>query len=830
MNKRFRHGARRARGLGLCAALLAAAACEEPTLPTELDEIRYSTVSIDESTLVPEPGASLTRGQIVTYDVDVLYQRSTEDVAAAGDVLLGFYVEMWDSVPDVGWSWLGDAVDSVVTVSGSEGSLSFAGSFTVPPVAPRCETYDVIRVLAIMDPASNTAYRDTETYPLTGTATIPSAGTMSFGESRSGSLDAGVNCESWTLTLDAAQTVALALGSETLDTYLILQTSTGTEIARDDDSGGNLNSLIAQDLQAGTYRVLVSTYGGGEGDYVLSATAATNACTLAGTLTPGGSGTGTLGAGDCQFDDGSYYDFWTLNLASDDSIAIDMSSAEFDTYLLLADGSGTVVGENDDFGTGTDSRIEVRLTAGTYTIYANSFGPGETGSYGLSVTSLGGGTVDPCLTWTPVAVGTTTTGMLESTDCAPGDGYYYEGYELGLASETAVTITLTSTQYDAFLIVTDATNSDPSNAANWIAFDENGGGGTDAQIVDTLPAGNYVVWVSSSATGETGAYSLSVEESASTAPITIATARGQAAGTSVTVEGVITAGTGVYSDQTFYLQDASAGVAVFLGTGSTAGPFAEGDTVLVSGDIGAFNSEVQIEGAVEVTVLGTTSVPAARAVTVDEANTGQWQGELVQVAGLVVDSVGTPSAAGDFTVYTTHTTGTGGTLPVFVDATTGITTVAFTAGATYDITGVMSVFNSVFEVKPRRLSDIQQVAAANPCTTWQPVSIGGAPTGTLAATDCAPGDGWYYEGYELTITAATSVTMTLTSTEFDAFLILTDTVNSEPSVTANWLGSDNNSAGGTDARLAGTIDPGTYVIWVSSNSTGEVGAYQLTVQ
>ncbi|HUF14017.1 MAG TPA: hypothetical protein VMN78_13015 [Longimicrobiales bacterium] len=511
MNKGFRHGARRARGLGLCAALVVAAACEEPTLPTELDEIRYSTVTIDESTLRPEPGVSLSRGQNVTYDVDVLYQRSAEDVAASGDVLLGFYVEMWDSVPDVGWSWLGDAVDSVVTVSGSEGSLSFTGSFTVPSMAPRCETYDVIRLLAIMDPAANTAYRDTETYPLTGSATIPSAGTMSFGESRSGSLDAGVSCESWTLTLDAAQSVALALSSETLDTYLILQTSTGAEIARDDDSGGNLNSLIVQDLQAGTYRVLVTTYGGGEGDYVLSATAATNACTLAGTLTPGGSGSGTLGAGDCQFGDGSYYDFWTLDLASDDSIAIDMSSVEFDTYLILADGTGSVVAENDDFGTGTDSRIEVRLMAGTYTIYANSFAAGETGSYALSVTSLGGGSVDPCLTWTPIAVGQTTTGTLESTDCAPGDGYYYEGYELALASETVVTITLTSTAFDAYLVITDDVNSDPSDPYNYLAEDDDSGGGMNAQISRSFAPGTYVVWVTTFTQGETGAYQLSVQ-------------------------------------------------------------------------------------------------------------------------------------------------------------------------------------------------------------------------------------------------------------------------------------------------------------------------------
>lgn len=100
---------------------------------------------------------------------------------------------------------------------------------------------------------------------------------------------------------------------------------------------------------------------------------------------------GTLSTSDCPLGDGSYIDAYTFNGTSGQQIAILMTSSAFDTFLYLLLPDGSVLSLNDDGGGGTNSRIPPGSQfytlpgSGSFTILANSFDPGATGPYSLTL-------------------------------------------------------------------------------------------------------------------------------------------------------------------------------------------------------------------------------------------------------------------------------------------------------------------------------------------------------------------------------------------------------------------------------------------------------------
>lgn len=99
----------------------------------------------------------------------------------------------------------------------------------------------------------------------------------------------------------------------------------------------------------------------------------------------------TLSTSDCLLDDGSYVDVYSFSGTTGQRISILMTSPAFDTFLYLLRPDGSVLEIDDDSGGGTNSRIPAGSgfltlpTTGTYTILANSFDAGATGSYSLTL-------------------------------------------------------------------------------------------------------------------------------------------------------------------------------------------------------------------------------------------------------------------------------------------------------------------------------------------------------------------------------------------------------------------------------------------------------------
>jgi hypothetical protein len=238
-----------------------------------------------------------------------------------------------------------------------------------------------------------------------------------------------------------------------------------------------------------------------------SAAAAVTAsvCISAGTLAFGEVRHQSLAATDCRLVDGSYADFWTLNLTTAGSIQIDLLSGTFDTYLGLLDSEGEILGDSDDHDNpigatfyDTSARIERTLGTGSHTIVATSYTPATTGSYQLSV-----GPGLPCPEEAVIALGTSTTGQALAGDDCTYDQYYADVYVVRI-SGSSVTATLTSANFDAYLTLLD-----PSG--NIIQTDDDGGGGTNALISRSgMTPAWYVFEVSSAFQGETGNYTLTV--------------------------------------------------------------------------------------------------------------------------------------------------------------------------------------------------------------------------------------------------------------------------------------------------------------------------------
>lgn len=117
---------------------------------------------------------------------------------------------------------------------------------------------------------------------------------------------------------------------------------------------------------------------------------------------------------------------------------------------------------------------------------------------------------------------------------------------------------------------------------------------------------------------------------------------------------------------------------------------------------------------------------------------------------------------------------------------------------------------------------------SSPCDASTPISIGQVLGGALSSSDCALADGSFMDQYQITITTSARIQIDVTSAAFDAYLIL---FLRNPDGTRVAVGADDNSAGGTDARITRDVVAGeTYLIGANSLLANVTGAYQVSVQ
>jgi hypothetical protein len=226
--------------------------------------------------------------------------------------------------------------------------------------------------------------------------------------------------------------------------------------------------------------------------------------------------------------------------------------------------------------------------------------------------------------------------------------------------------------------------------------------GTHSLYVDTLalPAGMRLCQnplPASIFTGEARFVSLNA---VAACLITIADARTRAAGTPIVVRGVVTVPQGAHRGDNIYMQDRTSGIQVF---GLTALGLAVGDSIEVSGVMGAFNLEQQITSPV-VARLGEGTPVEPRIATGRDVADIRFEGQLLRVNNAEVTAVQAGTASG----YNVNMRDETGAFEVRIEGglLTAIPHSTWVVGARYDVIGALGRFNALGQLKLRSANEI----------------------------------------------------------------------------------------------------------------------------
>ncbi|MBE9110184.1 trypsin-like peptidase domain-containing protein [Nodosilinea sp. LEGE 07298] len=207
--------------------------------------------------------------------------------------------------------------------------------------------------------------------------------------------------------------------------------------------------------------------------------------------------------------DGSFYNPYRFEGQAGQTVTIDMSSQDVDSYLiLLAPDREDFSIQDDDSGGSLNARISTQLPyTGSYLILANTVSQGEAGGYQLRLSQGGAsGQTSGQTQARPSGVGLRQQGVLGPSDRTLQDGSYYQEFTFRGRAGQNVLIRLESPDFDTYLIlVDDARNRVGEN-------DDANPDTTNSQLAVQLPRdGTYSVLVNSYQQGERGRYLLTVE-------------------------------------------------------------------------------------------------------------------------------------------------------------------------------------------------------------------------------------------------------------------------------------------------------------------------------
>jgi uncharacterized protein YjdB len=326
--------------------------------------------------------------------------------------------------------------------------------------------------------------------------------------------------QAFRLSLSTTTTLEIQMASNAIDSYLFLTDAQGNILAEDDDGGTGNNARVLFTFAAGNYFILANTFDPNTyGTFQVTVTEAPLPCISARVIALPGAAPGVLSTtGSCRLNDDRYYDAYVFSLGQTQTVRFDLTSNAVDPFLFLVDQNGNAVAQDDDAGTGANSRIEVQLTPGQYFAFVTAR-PNQLGAYRLDVNSV----IDPCgVTTRTIVPGQTQSSTLTTADCAltsSGPIPFTQRWLLNIATGQALQIDMTSSTVDAYLIVQNTANG-PIIAEN----DDVNPPATNARISGFFPAGEYIVNATTFSFGEVGPYTLSVAPITTATPVSVAVA------------------------------------------------------------------------------------------------------------------------------------------------------------------------------------------------------------------------------------------------------------------------------------------------------------------
>jgi hypothetical protein len=310
------------------------------------------------------------------------------------------------------------------------------------------------------------------------------------------------------------------LTSDDFDTYLIVAPPEGEQFDNDDYEGATNRSLITLQTVAGeTYRVTVTSFQAGESgayDLTIRGEEGGGASLASGVRRE----TGRLDGSDEKLRSGEFVDTYSFQGVPGQRIRLDLTSDEFDTFLLVQPPRGEAVQDDDGGGRPGHSRVEMDLTEpGTYQVFVTSYAADETGAYQLAMDFserfgqpentpaprtdqaevLYRPTTRNIDDWT---LAETIPGRLTASSQRTSDGKYIATHTFDGDAGEPVRIELTSSDFDTYLLVTSPSGEQVSN-------DDYEGSQNQSVVEFTMQeSGRYRIVVTSYREGEVGPYTL----------------------------------------------------------------------------------------------------------------------------------------------------------------------------------------------------------------------------------------------------------------------------------------------------------------------------------
>ena len=157
--------------------------------------------------------------------------------------------------------------------------------------------------------------------------------------------------------------------SGSTDVYGYLLSSSGSELASDDDGGQGRNFQISHSVSAGTYYVRVRHYDStGTGDYTVHSSFATSSSSGSGSGSSSVSYEATLSTGSSRsgsISPASDQDVYRITISRTGTLTL-YSTGSTDTYGELLSSTGSILTSDNNSGQTNNFRIARRVTTGTY--------------------------------------------------------------------------------------------------------------------------------------------------------------------------------------------------------------------------------------------------------------------------------------------------------------------------------------------------------------------------------------------------------------------------------------------------------------------------------
>ncbi len=302
----------------------------------------------------------------------------------------------------------------------------------------------------------------------------------------------------------AGQSYVVTLNSDEFDTYLHVTGPGGLSEENDDAQDGVTNSRVEFTAPAGgEVQIKANSLVRREmGRYSISLQAGVANRHIA----VDQSLQGELTAESPKHTDGTPYQSFIFDGQTGQSITIDMTSKDFDAYLVLRRaGSSEDIVADDDGGGGTNAQIFYTLPqAGAYEIRANAVSASARGRFTLKVSK---GVAERKPAPTPIVYGRVVRGELKPGGGRDATGLFYDAFTFSGQKGDKVTISAVSGDFDPVLYLGDINRP---RQDQWLeSNDDETSGGTDSLIQVVLPAdGTYEIHLVSYNAGEAGHYTL----------------------------------------------------------------------------------------------------------------------------------------------------------------------------------------------------------------------------------------------------------------------------------------------------------------------------------